>query len=475
MYACHAQVQRAESKRLRIEARLRPACWDLQQEFAADWKAMPAMAEGVQAFLMHAVALPYGSSVSLPPYWAVDARDGEPHGDDGTRDTSIPAQEWNELRLTGPEIATAAKLATAARVERSLLLGARMWADTNYDALAAALRPRRPPSKDDYVPPGRGAWHYGGLDGAGEDQHTGTPSTITPPYKVTWGDRGPPLPNGGNPCPEAVQHLACGARPSQPRDAPPHLHAPQPCGSGFNPRHAPSPLNPCPHGTPPPLRLPPQPPQQHPPQQLHQHAHLRLHPFQAPCVPHPHLPAYPQPHLSERLPPHLHYSLHPAPPDHAPPQVEWSPHPAPSEPPQPQSQPSLPPSAPQQPELNGNSSSTGTAAVQPIGWGGRGAGGRDGGRGCDGWDDCGGRFKRREQRGRGRSRSRSSSPSPQGHSLHWRRHSPPSRSRSHSHSRGGRHSPHRRWGSDRLPLGRDGCDHGRDRGNERRGRERRRV
>ena len=489
------QVQRAESKRLRIEARLRPACWDLQQEFAADWKAMPAMAEGVQAFLMHAVALPYGSSVSLPPYWALDTGDDEPHGDDGTGNTSIPAHESNELRLTGPEIASAAKLAkTAACVERSLLLGTRMWADTNYDALAAALRPRRPPLKDDYVPPGRGVWHYGGLHDAVTRPHTSSASAVTPPFTETLGDRGPPLPNGGSPCPEAVlQHLACGAHPSPPREAPPreappreapphmhmHMYAPQPCGSGYDPRHAhaPCPLYLGPYGTPPPPRLPPQPPQQHPHPHLHQQAHLRLLPFQAPFVPQPH------PHPSEERPPsHMHCSLHPAPPHHAPPQVEWNARPAPSEQPQPQPQPQppFPPSAPQQPELNRSSSpSSGTAAVQPVGWGGQGgAGGKHGGRGCDGWDG-GGRCEERslhwEQRGRGRSRSRSSSPSSQGRSLHRRRRSPPSSSRSHSHSRGGRRSPHRQWDSDRSPIGRDSCDHGRDRGSERRGRECRRV
>ena len=193
-----AQVQRAENKRLRIEARLRPACWDLQQEFAADWKAMPAMAEGAQAFLMHAVALPYGSSVSLPPYWVVDAGNNEPHGEKGLGDTSISDHDRNELRVTGCEIgaalgASAAQLTRAARVERSLLLGARMWADTNYDALAAALRPRRAPSKDDYVPPGRGAWRYGGLHDEAKGQHAGTPSNATLPSTDTRGDRRPPF------------------------------------------------------------------------------------------------------------------------------------------------------------------------------------------------------------------------------------------------------------------------------------------
>ena len=493
-----AQVQRAESKRLRIEARLRPACWDLQQEFAADWKAMPAMAEGVQAFLIHAVALPYGSSVSLPPYWGVDAGDNESHGDSGMGDTSIPAHDRN-LR-TGCEIgaalgAAAVQLTTAARVKRSLLLGARMWADTNYDPLSAALRPRRPPSKDDYVPPGRGTWRYGGLHDEDEGQHTGTPSTVTLPYTEMWGDRRPPLPgalfgNGGdrgNPCPEAVlQHLACSARPPPPRDAPPrdaplHLHAPQPCGSGYDPCHAPSPPHPGPYGTPPhapPPRLPPtfdgppQPPPQHPHPLLHQHAHLRLHPSQVPFVPHPHPAAYPQPRPLGGPPSHLHGSLHAAPPHHAPPPVEWSARPAPPEPPQPQLQPPLPPFAPQQPKVGGSSPPTGTAAVPSVSWDGHGAGCRDGGRGCDGWEG-GGRIERRkrslnwEQRGRGRSRSRSSSPSPQGRSLHRQRRSPPSRSRSHSHSRGGRHSPRRQWDSDRSPIGRGGS--------ERRGREYRRV
>merc|ERR1740130_2284602 len=180
--------------RLRIEARLRPACWDLQQEFAADWKAMPAMAEEVQAFLVHAVALPYGSSVNLPPYWALDTRDNELHGDDDTDATSTLAQDRNcegvgartEQPVTACEMSAAlgaspSKLNAAARVERSLLLGAKMWAYTNYDALAAALRPRQLPSNDDYVPPGRGAWRYGGLHD-GEDEHTGAPSIATLPY-----------------------------------------------------------------------------------------------------------------------------------------------------------------------------------------------------------------------------------------------------------------------------------------------------
>ena len=467
---CHAQVQRAESKRLRIEARLRPACWDLQQEFAADWKAMPAMAEGVQAFLMHAVALPYGSSVSLPPYWAVDTGDHEPHGDGGTGDR-------NELRVTGCKIgaalgASAAKLATAARVEHSLLLGARMWADTNYDALAAALRPRRSPSKDDYVPPGRGTWRYGGLHDEDKGQHTGTSSSSdAPPYTETWGDWRPPLPDapfasggdGGN-----RGNLA-----SPPRDALPHLHAPQPCASGYDPRHAPPQPYMPPHGTPPHAPLPrlpptfdgpPQPPPQHP--HLHQHAHLHLHPFQAPFVPHPSPAAYPQPHPSGRP----HCLLHPAPPHHAPPHVEWSARPAPSELLQLQPQPPLPPPAPQQPKVDESSPSAGTAAVPLVGWGERGVGGRDGGR-----------LERRkrslnwEQRGRGRSRSRSSSPSPQGRSLRQGLRSPPSPSRSHSHSRGGRRSPYRRWNSDHSPIGRDVGDHGRGRGSERRGREYKQV
>ena len=508
--ACHAQVQRAESKRLRIEARLRPACWDLQQEFAADWKAMPAMAEDVQAFLVHAVALPYGSSVSLPPYWPVDTGDDEPHRDDGTGDTSIPAHDWNvvaarpELPVTACEIgaaldASAAKLATAARVKRSLLLGARMWADTNYDALDAALRPRRPPSKDDYIPPGRGAWRYDGLHGAGEDQHTGTLSTFTPPCTEMWG---PPLLDapfghhgcggcgGGsahrsclwpdNPCSEAVlQQLPCGARPPLLRDAPPHLHAPQP----YDPRHAPSSRYPGPYGTPPhapPPCLPPtfdglpQPPplHPHPHPRPHQHAQLRL--FQVPFVPHPHPASHPQAHPSGHPPSHLHCSLHLAPPHHTPPHVEWSARSTSSEQPQPQPQLPLLPSASQQPKVDGSSSSTGTAAVPPVGWGGRGAGGRDDGCGCDCWEG-GDRLQRWEQRGDGRSRSRSSSPSPEGHSLRRRRRSSPSRSHSHSHSRGGWRSPYRRWGSDRSPIGRDGGDRGRDRGRERRGREYRRV
>ena len=472
------QVQRAENKRQRIEARLRPACWDLQQEFAADWNAMPAMAEGVQAFLMHAVALPYGSSVSLPPYWVIDVGNNEPHGKSGMGATSIPARDRNELKSCDAALgACAAQLTTAARVERSLLLGARMWADTNYDALAAALRPRRPPSKDDYVPPGRGTWRYGGIHDEGKGQHTGTRSNDTLPYAETWGDRKPALPevlsgdggNRGNPCSEVVpQHLACSAHPPPPRDTPSDLHVPQPCGSGYDPPHATSPLHPGPYGTtpqapsprmPPTFDGPPQPPPQYPHPHLHQHAQLRLHPFQAPLVPHPHPAAY----AFGGPPPHLHCSLQPAPPHHAPSHVKCNARPAPPEPPQLQLQPPLPPCSPQQPKVGGS----GTAAVPSVGWGGRGVDGRDDCRGRDGGE--GGRIERRKrslnwERGREHSRSRSSSPSPQGRSLH-RPHSSPLRSR--SHSRGRRHSPRRQRDSDRSPIGRHGS--------KRRGREYRRV
>lgn len=419
-----AQVQRAENKRARIEARLRPACWNLQQEFAADWNAMPAMAEGVQAFLMHAVALPYGSSVSFAPYLVIDTGNNEPHGENG--DISAPAHDLNELTGCGIGAAlgaSAAQLTTAARVERSLLLGARMWADTNYDALAAALRPRRPPSKDDYVPPGRGRWRYGGMHDEGEGQHTSTPSNATLPYTETWGDRKPTLPdalfgdggnrgNRGNPCSVAVpQHLACNARPPPPRDTATDLHVPQPCGSGYDPRHAPSPLHPCPYGTtpqapsprmPPTFDGPPQPPPHHPHPHLHPHAESRLNQFQAPVVPHPHPAAYPG-----VPPPHLYCSFQPAPPHHAPSHVKWNARPVPPE-----------------PEHAGMSPCRIGRRERSLDW----------------------------EQGRKHSRSRSSSPSPQGRSLHRPPRSPPSRSR--SHSRGRRHSPRRQWDSDRSQIGR---------------------
>ena len=403
-------------------------------------------------------------------------------------DPSIPALDRNELRVTSCDIGAtlgecAAQLTTAARVKRSLLLGARMWADTNYDALAAALRPRRPPSKDDYVPPGRGTWRYGGLHDEGKGQHTGTQSNATLPYTETWGDRDrrSPVPDvlfgdGGNRdnlCSEAVpQHLACSARPPPPRDTPPDLHVPQPCGSGYDPRHAPSPLHPGPYGTtpqapsprmPPTFDGPPQPPPHHPQPHLHPHAESRLHLPQAPVVPHPHPAAYPL----GVPPPHLYCSFQPAPPHHAPSHVKWNARPVPPEPPQLQLQPPLPPFSPQQPKVGGSPSS-GTAAVLSVGWGGRDVDGRDDCRGRDGWE--GGRTGRQNcslnwERGREHSRSRSSSPSPQGRSLHRPPRSPPSRSR--SHSRGRRHSPRRQRDSDRSPIGRHGS--------KRRGREYRRV
>jgi hypothetical protein len=64
------EAERAESKRKKIEARLRPEGETTEQESAAAWEAMPSPRED-EVFVLQLLASPYGSCYELAPYWSL--------------------------------------------------------------------------------------------------------------------------------------------------------------------------------------------------------------------------------------------------------------------------------------------------------------------------------------------------------------------------------------------------------------------
>ena len=61
------EVNRAASKRLKIEGRLRPRVYNDLEEFETEWDAMPSPRED-ETFVVEAAALPFGHSLQQRPY-----------------------------------------------------------------------------------------------------------------------------------------------------------------------------------------------------------------------------------------------------------------------------------------------------------------------------------------------------------------------------------------------------------------------
>ncbi len=111
------EAHRADCKRAKIEARLRPGGETAAQECSAYWDALPEPSRH-HVFIWQAAAAPYGQSYGTPVYWSLD---------DGSEEE-----------------------------------GKRRWDETRYDALRSALRVGvndPAPRQDWYVPPGREAAH----------------------------------------------------------------------------------------------------------------------------------------------------------------------------------------------------------------------------------------------------------------------------------------------------------------------------
>lgn len=64
------EAERAENKRKKIEARLRPEGETTEQESAAAWEAMPSPRDD-EIFVLQVLATPYGSCYELAPYWSL--------------------------------------------------------------------------------------------------------------------------------------------------------------------------------------------------------------------------------------------------------------------------------------------------------------------------------------------------------------------------------------------------------------------
>ena len=91
------EAQRAEAKRAKLAARLRPTVWtDWRDEFAIEWKACP-LPTAHEHFCIEAAAAPWGSASVVPPY------------------------------------------ARAANAEAAAALALLLWADTNFDALSSQV------------------------------------------------------------------------------------------------------------------------------------------------------------------------------------------------------------------------------------------------------------------------------------------------------------------------------------------------
>mmetsp|Transcript_22066 Transcript_22066/g.70467 ORF Transcript_22066/g.70467 Transcript_22066/m.70467 type:complete len:459 (-) Transcript_22066:878-2254(-) len=109
------ETERAENKRKKIEARLRPPGETPDEEAVAAWEAMRPPARG-EIFVLEVVASPFGSCYEFEPYWPLARGSAE--------------------------------------------VGARVWADTAYDPLLARLQsPPELPSSDWFVPDGREEEH----------------------------------------------------------------------------------------------------------------------------------------------------------------------------------------------------------------------------------------------------------------------------------------------------------------------------
>lgn len=132
----------------------------------------------MQAFHLHSVALPYGSSVNLPPYWELgELSEPRLEGGRAAEPPSKPPTPMLTPSTVAPTPATpddaaadasGLKPTAADEVEaESLRCGEQQWDDTNYDVLLAGLGPRALASQADYVPPGRPAGRYGPLHAEG--------------------------------------------------------------------------------------------------------------------------------------------------------------------------------------------------------------------------------------------------------------------------------------------------------------------